>query len=101
MKFLKEFFSKINYLMATSLGMVTALAWNSAFQNFFNKYPKLKDYGPWVYAILITIIAIIIFFLLNFFFSNKKESKNNNFNSFLKYNNELNDELNNEEELFL
>ena len=47
-------------LIITSLGFVTALAWNDAFQRLFKKNKYLVSYGPWVYAILITIITVLI-----------------------------------------
>ena len=47
-------------LLITSLSFVTALAWNSAFQNSFERIPFLKVGGPWVYAILLTLMVIIV-----------------------------------------
>ena len=51
---------EISKLIITALGFVTALAWNDAFQNFFKKNKYLNSYGPWVYAIIITIITVLI-----------------------------------------
>jgi len=56
----KKIFKKLNILISNSLGLVAALAWNSAFQNLFKKYPKLQENGPWVYALIVTIISVII-----------------------------------------
>ena len=47
-------------LIIASLGFITALSWNDAFQNFFKKNKYLNSYGPWVYAIIITIITVLI-----------------------------------------
>lgn len=55
---------KISTLIISSISLVAALAWNSAFQKYFNSKKELKQYGPWFYAIFITIIAIIIVFAL-------------------------------------
>ena len=55
----KKIFKKLNILISNSLGLVAALAWNSAFQNLFKKYPKLQENGPWVYALIVTIISVI------------------------------------------
>ena len=39
---------------------IVSLAWNDAFKNFFNTAtPWLKRYGPWAYAISITIIGFV------------------------------------------
>ena len=51
-------------LIITSLSFVTALAWNSAFQNLFEHIPFLKRGGPWVYAILLTLMVIVVTSLL-------------------------------------
>ena len=50
---------EISKLIITALGFVTALAWNDAFQNFFKNNRYLNAYGPWVYAIIVTIITVI------------------------------------------
>lgn len=52
--------NKIIKLIISSFGFITALAWNDAFQNFFKKNKYLNSYGPWVYAIIITIITVLI-----------------------------------------
>ena len=56
-------------LIVAALTLVAAMAWNSAFQGMF-KGPcgekdagilcKLSAWGPWVYAVLITIITVIV-----------------------------------------
>ena len=45
--------------LTTALMLVVALAWNDAIKSLFELYPKLKKYGPWVYAIFVTIIVSI------------------------------------------
>jgi hypothetical protein len=52
-----------NYIdyMITALGLVVALAWNSAFQKYFEKNEYLNEQGPWIYAFAVT--AIIFFFI--------------------------------------
>jgi len=37
-----------------------ALAWNEAIKSIFEINPNLKKYGPWVYAICVTIIVFFI-----------------------------------------
>ena len=53
----------------TAFSLVIGLAWNSAFQHYFDTNEKLKNhkYGRWIYAIVITIILIITMTLLNKF----------------------------------
>ena len=55
-----KIFEKLTTLITNALGLVAALAWNSAFQNFFKNYPELQKQGPWIYAIIITIISVVI-----------------------------------------
>lgn len=56
---------KFTSLIITALGVCTALAWNDAFQNFFKNYDFLTKYGPWVYAIIVTFIALVSIIYLN------------------------------------
>ncbi len=51
---------KLNTLIASAFGLVAALAWNSAIQKLFETQPQLKSYGPWAYAVTVTIIAVIV-----------------------------------------
>ena len=53
---LKEF----SKLIIGSLGMISALSWNEAFTNFFKLHPMMRKRGPWIYAIIITIITLLI-----------------------------------------
>ena len=45
---------------SSSLALIVALAWNEAFKELFDSREELKQYGPWVYAILITVIALMV-----------------------------------------
>ena len=47
-----------------ALGLVTALAWDSAFKKLFEENEEIKKYGPWVYAIVLTLIILIIISIL-------------------------------------
>jgi hypothetical protein len=47
-----------------ALGLVTALAWDSAFKKLFEENEEIKKYGPWVYAIVLTMIILIIISIL-------------------------------------
>jgi hypothetical protein len=52
-----EEFSKLSI---GALSMIAALAWNEAFINLFKQYPNLQKHGPWIYAILVTILTLFI-----------------------------------------
>ena len=60
----------IEYIIG-AFTLVIGLAWNSAFQNYFEKNDKLnkQKYGRWIYAISITLLLIIIITILNYFTS--------------------------------
>tara|TARA_Y100000816_G_scaffold291480_1_gene282970 strand:+ start:3820 stop:4170 length:351 start_codon:yes stop_codon:yes gene_type:complete len=48
---------------------IVSLAWNDAFKNFFTTAtPWLKRYGPWAYAVSITVIG---FAGIHFLYNNK------------------------------
>ena len=49
----------------TALILVVALAWNEAIKSIFELYPKLKSYGPFIYAIIVTIIVFFVIDLVN------------------------------------
>jgi hypothetical protein len=58
------FIDESKKLILASISLVTALAWNSAFQNFFDAQPALRDKGPWVHALLMTLFSVIAVFLM-------------------------------------
>ena len=60
----KTLISKHIEYIIPALGLVIALAWNSAFQNFFHNNKYLNSQGPWLYAIMVTTIIIGIIQLL-------------------------------------
>ena len=55
----KEVVEKTAALITSAFGLVAALAWNDAIKNWFDSRPAFIAYGPWIYAIGITIIAVI------------------------------------------
>jgi MFS-type transporter involved in bile tolerance (Atg22 family) len=58
-----EVIGKISALMTAAFGLIAALAWNDAIKSLFavgGPLYVLAKYGVWVYAILVTIIAIVI-----------------------------------------
>lgn len=50
----REVAHDVGELLAYSLGFVTALAWNAAFQSLFETVDWLRSAGPWVYAVILT-----------------------------------------------
>ena len=52
--------------MVTALGLVVALAWNSAFQKYFENNEYLQDKGPWIYAFGVTFIIFVLISILNY-----------------------------------
>ncbi len=72
---LKDLWSEIQILIVTSLSFVTALAWNSAFQHLFETTPFLKRRGPWIYALLVTLIGLALTYLLQRKIKDKEETR--------------------------
>lgn len=68
----KEILNEFVKLMLGALAMISALAWNDAFRNFFQQYPSLKTYGPWVYAIVVTLLVIILMATITYMHSKVK-----------------------------
>ena len=65
----KEVIEKIAALLTAAFGLVAALAWNDAIKALFvgpcgtegaGALCSLSSGGPWVYAIIITIIAVFV-----------------------------------------
>lgn len=55
-----EVIDKLSALITAAFGLVAALAWNEAIQNWFKTQTWLAIFGPWAYAILVTVIAVLI-----------------------------------------
>ncbi len=67
-KMKKDVIEKIAALITAAFGLVAALAWNDAIKALFvgpcgsegaGALCALSSGGPWVYAIIVTIIAVI------------------------------------------
>lgn len=50
---------EVKTFIISALTFVVGLAWNSAFQNLFQSITWIRNYGPWVYAILLTVVAMV------------------------------------------
>ena len=58
----KQLVEKLASLIIVSFSLVAALAWNDAISSLFKEGGALHflaEGGPWIYAILITILALI------------------------------------------
>ncbi len=58
----KEVIEKLAALITAAFGLVAALAWNEAIRSLFAEGGALyflSQGGPWIYAILVTILAVI------------------------------------------
>ncbi|MEM2874391.1 MAG: DUF5654 family protein [Candidatus Nanoarchaeia archaeon] len=58
-----EIIDRIAALMTAAFGLIAALAWNDAIKSLFAEGGLLAfvaKYGVWVYAILVTIIAVVM-----------------------------------------
>lgn len=53
---------------SSAMTLVVGLAWNEAFKEYFASNAQLKKYGPWVYALLVTFIALVV---INLFINTK------------------------------
>lgn len=54
-----EFPTRLVAALVAAMTFTVALAWNSAFTAFFDANPELKDTGPWVYALSMTVILAL------------------------------------------
>jgi len=52
-----EVLDKVAELVTAAFGLIAALAWNEAISALVAKY--VPNAGPWVYAILVTILAVV------------------------------------------
>ena len=53
----------LEYLVGAA-SFIVALAWNSAFQKYFETSKFLQSKGPWIYAITITFIVTLSVILI-------------------------------------
>jgi len=50
----------VTFFIVSAITYATSQAWNSAFQSFFQSRMDLKKYGPWIYAIVLTMMAVVV-----------------------------------------
>ena len=58
-----EMIDKFALLITSAFGLVAALAWNDAIKGFLQKF-GLEHYGPWLYAAIVTLLAVLITVIL-------------------------------------
>lgn len=65
----KEFNEKLTALITAAFGLVAALAWNDAIRSLFvgpcsaedaGALCALSSGGPWIYAVLVTLLAVFV-----------------------------------------
>jgi hypothetical protein len=59
----KDVIEKLTALITAAFGLVAALAWNDAIKSLFAEggpLYTLSKGGPWIYAILVTILAVFV-----------------------------------------
>ena len=54
-----EVVDKVSQLMTAAFGLVAALAWNEAIKAAITSL-GFADYGLWIYAIVVTVIAVFM-----------------------------------------
>jgi uncharacterized membrane protein len=55
----KSVIDKLTALMISAFSLVAALAWNDAIKAMI-KDLNLSRYGPWFYAVIVTLIAVVM-----------------------------------------
>lgn len=55
----KDVAEKLAALITTAFGLVAALAWNDAIKALMASM-GLAGAGPWIYAIVVTVIAVFV-----------------------------------------
>ena len=69
-----EIIDKFTILVTSAFGLVAALAWNDAIKDFIKNF-GFEEYGPWVYAVVVTVFAVVLTLLLGWL-ANKTRKKN-------------------------
>lgn len=54
----QQIFKEYTKLFINGLTFVSALGWNSAFQKTFEEMHSLALVGPWLYAIVISLVCV-------------------------------------------
>ena len=55
-----EVIEKMTTMVTSAFGLVAALAWNSAIQEWFKSQEWLHSGGSFFYAIVVTLIAVLV-----------------------------------------
>lgn len=71
-----EVIEKLSTLSAAGFGLVAALAWNSAIQGWFERQGWLKIGGPWIYALIVTVLVVVATMIIGRISSRIKEKEN-------------------------
>jgi TRAP-type C4-dicarboxylate transport system permease small subunit len=64
-RFSREFLATVISVVGTALGVVVALAWNTALTKWFGQFSEgTRLRALFVYAILVTFLAVLVIFIL-------------------------------------
>ncbi|MBD3303532.1 hypothetical protein GF343_00135 [Candidatus Woesearchaeota archaeon] len=69
-----EVIEKFTVLITSAFGLVAALAWNEAIQEIIKNY-GLEKYGLWLYAVIVTVLAVAITLVLGWISEKTKTLK--------------------------
>ena len=67
-----EVIDKLTILITSAFGLVAALAWNEAIKDFLKTF-GFEEYGPLVYAIIVTVLAVVITLILGWIASKTRK----------------------------
>jgi len=76
----EKIISRFAVLITAAFAFIVSLAWNDAIQAMFRGpcgqsnsgvFCKISEWGIWVYAIVITIIALVVTYFLSQYIDNK------------------------------
>lgn len=52
--------SQTKVFLLGAFGLIAALAWNDAVKSVIYENPKLRKFGPWIYAVVITLLFVLV-----------------------------------------
>lgn len=61
-----EFYNNLTNIFISALVLFTALAWRDCAIVWVERNPCVKDRGPWIYASVVTVLAVFVIAILMF-----------------------------------
>ena len=59
----KKATDEIIKLLISTFAVIVSLAWSDAIKSSFEKSKRLKNLGPWIYAITLTVMLSIVIYI--------------------------------------